>query len=356
MRSSIVVDALGLTVKIQTDHADAAAVRDAWSGARSGAIDSERVVNTGSPVDLASLSISTTLEAIAGRKGELLMFHACGLVRADGAVAAFVAASGTGKTTLARTLGTALGYLSDETVAVEFDGTVHPYRKPLSIIEQPGAPKAQRSPGSIALLELPDAPLRIAALVLLDRDEAFDSKFADIQHVGLIDALPSLVPQISYLGALPNGLGALAALSARVGGVVRVHYREAIQIQHRLDEVFERGGRSTNSATSHGVTVPPRHGVERTGWTQTDDVQWLDDGERVATFDRTTVRILEGVGAAVWRSLDVANDIETITHAVVTAIGPAPSADASALVLDALHTLRDAGLVSHFASAQSGPH
>ena len=72
--------------------------------------------------------------AIDQRAGEVIMLHAAGLALPDGRVVAFVAPSGTGKTTLSRTLGKAFGYVSDETVVINFDGTVTPYPKPLSVI------------------------------------------------------------------------------------------------------------------------------------------------------------------------------------------------------------------------------
>lgn len=343
-RSTVVVDALGSAVAIHVDDADADAVREAWSGALSRTADADRRADAASPLDLATLSTVTTLEAIGARRGELLMFHACGLARPDGAVAAFVAASGTGKTTLARTLGRVLGYVSDETIAVDADGTVLPYRKPLSIIEDAGAPKVQRSPGSIGLMELPDAPLRLAALVILERDEGFDAPDAELEPVDLLDALPALVPQMSYLGALPDGLGALAALHARIGGVVRIRYREAAQVLDRIDAAFEPAGTPAVRTLHHGITRQSTHHGGG-GWSRTDDVQWLDDGARVATFDRTTVRILDGVGAAVWQSLAEAATLETVTARVVALLGPAPTGDSPALVLQALQTLSAAGLV-----------
>lgn len=343
-RSTVVVDALGTTVAIHVDHADADAVREAWAGAISTMADADRHVDAASPLDLATLSTATTLEAIGARQGELLMFHACGLARSDGAVAAFVAASGTGKTTLTRTLARVLGYVSDETVAVDAEGAVFPYRKPLSIIEEAGAPKVQRSPGSIGLLELPDTPLRLTALVILERDEGFDAPAAELEALDLVDALPALVPQMSYLGTVPDGLGALAALHSRIGGVARIRYREAAQVLDLIDAVFDPAARPAVRTLHHGIT---HHTTDHDGgrWSRSDDVQWIDDGERVATFDRTTVRILEGVGTAVWQSLAEAATLETVTASVVALLGPAPTGDSSALVLQALQTLQDAGLV-----------
>ena len=72
----------------------------------------------------------------------------------DGGTVALVAASGTGKTTAGRVLGRRLGYVSDETIAVEHDLTVRAYPKPLSIVVNPATPrvKHERSPDDLGLL------------------------------------------------------------------------------------------------------------------------------------------------------------------------------------------------------------
>ena len=83
-------------------------------------VDGEGVrVLAGSVAQLEeSLTSTLTVEAIGVRRGDLLMLHACGVADESGRVLAFVAASGTGKTTMARLLGTRFGYVSDETVGV----------------------------------------------------------------------------------------------------------------------------------------------------------------------------------------------------------------------------------------------
>ena len=78
-----------------------------------------------------------TIASIRRRSGSCVMLHAAGLATDDGGTVALVAGSGTGKTTAGRLLGRSLGYVSDETVAVEHDLTVRPYPKPLSIVTDP---------------------------------------------------------------------------------------------------------------------------------------------------------------------------------------------------------------------------
>ena len=78
----------------------------------------------------ASLSIDVTLAALAQRAGELLLLHAAGLAAPDGGgVVVLVGPSGRGKTTAARVLGRHFRYVSDESIGIDTDGTVLPYRR-----------------------------------------------------------------------------------------------------------------------------------------------------------------------------------------------------------------------------------
>ena len=119
---------------------------------------------------LSGLSQQVTLAAIEAARGRAWMLHAAGIATPDGQVVVLVGPSGRGKTTASRALGAVYGYVSDETIAIDDDGRVWPYRKPLSVIEDPAAPKTQLPPSALGLQPLPDAELRVAAVVLLDRD------------------------------------------------------------------------------------------------------------------------------------------------------------------------------------------
>src|SRR3954469_15529505 len=132
------------------------------------------------------LTSAVTVALMTRRAGSLLMLHACGLAEPrTGATVALVAPSGTGKTTLARTLGTTWGYVSDETVALEEDGTVLPYPKPLSCLLTPDAEvKHQLAPDDCGLV--PAAPdLHIAAVLLLERR-------GDAARIPEVDVVPTL--------------------------------------------------------------------------------------------------------------------------------------------------------------------
>jgi hypothetical protein len=177
------------------------------------------------------LSPIITRLAVTGRSTDLTMFHACALADpATGDAAVLFGPSGTGKTTLARTLGTDFVYLTDETAAVTVNGLLVPYPKPLSILTNAeNRLKEQVSPGRLGLQPLGAGPYRLTALVQLDRDP---------EHLGLptlevlptVDALPEMVTQTSYTRLMDRPLHRLAALARSVGGVRRVTYAEASEL------------------------------------------------------------------------------------------------------------------------------
>jgi hypothetical protein len=174
------------------------------------------------------LTSAVTVALMTRRAGSLLMLHACGLTDpSTGATVALVAPSGTGKTTLARTLGTAWGYVSDETVAVQADGAVLPYPKPLScVISEDVEAKEQIGPDECGLLSSGDRDLYVAAVLLLERrPDAPRTPRLDV--VPTVHALAALAPETSYFTRLERPLGTLADILNSTGGLRRVTYREA---------------------------------------------------------------------------------------------------------------------------------
>lgn len=303
------------------------------------------------PVLLADLSQHVTLAAIEARRGELWMLHAAGVAASDGRVVVLVGPSGRGKTTAARTLGAHFGYVSDETVAIDAEGRVWPYRKPLSIIEHSGEPKAQRSPSSLGMRPLPDAPLRLAAIAVLDRrEDAGDD--AHVEEIDLGDALPDLVEQSSHLTSMPTPLRTIAAHVEAVGGVRRLTYREAASIVSVVGALAERAAAEVRpvgeaspvveageaDAVSSGYSRGPVH-----------DVLALDDPARIAVLqrgddDRGTVRIVAGVAPALWRAADGAS-LDRLTAAAVAEFGEPDTGDAGELVAEAAAELVEAGIL-----------
>ena len=172
-----------------------------------------------------ALAGAVTVRAIDQRAGEVIMLHAAGLALEDGRVVAFVAPSGTGKTTLSRTLGRHYGYVSDETVVIGLDGEVTAYPKPLSVITPKHHLKKQLAPDEEKLLMAP-TNLRLARVVLLNRVEHLEGDPV-VDDVPLLAGMTELAAQVSYLPRLAEPLRSVARAIERTGGLQRVTYSEA---------------------------------------------------------------------------------------------------------------------------------
>ena len=188
---------------------------------------------------VATLMMTTTQQItralIAARLGGLFLFHAGAVCTPGGETVAFVAPGRTGKTTLAAALGRHYGYVTDETVGVEFDGTVRPYPKPLSLRRGQG-PKVETSPDELELQPTPGSA-RLARIVFLQRDHPEDA--VEPEELDTLDAVTLLAEQMSGLGRTPRGLQRLAALLERTGPVRVMHYREAGTLAPVLAELLE---------------------------------------------------------------------------------------------------------------------
>lgn len=179
--------------------------------------------------DLATL-MSTGTQAIThalirAQVGRLLLLHAGAVSHLrTGRTLVFVAEGGTGKTTLARTLGRHYGYLTDETVGIDAGNHVLPYPKPLSLRTRAGRPKQETSPDALHLLHPETAPTVAQVVVLARRPELATPR---VRELGLLDAIAAITPQSSSLYALPRGLHRCAELIGATAPVLEVTYTEA---------------------------------------------------------------------------------------------------------------------------------
>lgn len=175
-----------------------------------------------------ALASAITVRAIDERAGEVIMLHAAGVALPDGRVVAFVAPSGTGKTTLSRTVGKMYGYVSDETVVISLDGSVTAYPKPLSVITGARPHKEQFGPDAEGLLAAP-LELRLARVVLLNREPDHQGEPV-LEPVDLLEGIAELAAQVSYLPRLAEPLRSLARSIESTGGLQRVTYAEAAEL------------------------------------------------------------------------------------------------------------------------------
>lgn len=361
MARTLLIDAVGSRIAIDLaalDAGDEAAVREAWSDATiaeeavRGLEPAATVAASGNDRErmLSSLSQTVTLTAIRAARGRAWMLHAAGIATPDGQVVVLVGPSGRGKTTAARALGAAYGYVSDETVAIDQDGRVWPYRKPLSLVGERAGTKIQLAASALGLLPLPDAELRIAAIVLLDRDPQHpDTPVVEITDVG--DALGTLVSETSFLHHQPAPLRFIAALATATGGIRTVRYREAATLASVIPELARPASAIVvPEVPEHAVTDAVRaHGRPRFSRAPVADEVGLDDPDRIALLTisakgRGEVIVLAGIAPAVWRAAEMAT-MEHLTDAATAAYGDPRGFDAAAAVRAAAGRLLDAGVL-----------
>ncbi|MGN8027002.1 ATP-binding protein [Microbacterium sp. 22242] len=344
---SLVVSAFG--VRIRLDFADgfdpeaAERIRRSWAGAQIAADDPREpdeiilVVPEDDQEALAeSLTVQVTLAALERRGGELVMFHACGVADPQGRVAAFVGPSGRGKTTLSRALGTHYGYVSDETVAVSPDLVVSPYRKPLSVVRA-GRPKEQVSPDAAGLLPVPDAPLRLGALVLLTRDA--DHPAPTLESVAFPEAIAEIAPQMSYLAELPRPLQTLAALCDRIGGVVRLTYPDAATVPPVIPELLDHD-------RVQEEWQPAQIEIEHPEYDLSGVTDAIRCGDRVVVLAQRWVHVLDGIAPVIWESLRQGRRTAQIVDDVIAEFGRPAAGDPAELVAVALGQLADAKVLT----------
>lgn len=240
---------LGTVVRVHLDNpADREAVESPWELCLLPGdleVPSERIVTLPATPDgpsrlvsLTTLTQDVTRSAIRAQSGRLLMFHAGALSNLEsGATVAYVAPGGTGKTTIAKTLGAGRGYVTDETVGVTLDGAVVPYPKPLSV-RRAGGGKDEVAPSRLGL-QPPSADPWLAGLLVVRRDPEHAGPPID-RAVDLLDAITLLAPETSALAELPAPLRNCRDVIERVGGVRHVLYREAHQLDELVAEVLRR--------------------------------------------------------------------------------------------------------------------
>ena len=347
MSGDYVIDAFGARWSLDTDGLDAAdrdRLHHLWErcrvpGARSGDEGVEPFVVT--DPDPYAVSRAVTLASLRRRSGSAVLLHAAGF-EAGGRVAVLVGPSGAGKSTAALTLGRELGYVSDETVAVEPDGTVSPYPKPVSVITDPAArwDKHEESPDSLGLREV-SGTAYAEVLVVLERDP--EREVPELTELPIVDALLAVIAQSSSTALLDRPLERLGQLASRSGGPYVLRYSEidaCVDLVHGLLDSADRPARNAWTTTPGGTgAADPLPGtVVRAAWTE---ALHADDGT-VVLIGEQLIR-LGPIGEVVWHAAATPVETATLHDLVVAELGAHP--DSESVVADGVAALVRTGVL-----------
>lgn len=342
----VVVRALGVAVGIPARDAETdARLRRQWSRALTSGpadvmLDETGLAGLAPDQHDYAVTVRVTMKALEATAGTRLNIHAGAVADDEGRTLAVIGASGSGKTTAIRALATRLGYLSDETVSLTDDLSVHPHPKPLSVIVDPSRPgrKASVSPDDAGLGVPPEHPT-LRRIVLLRRGHGSEG----LVPVSTPEAIVEIVPQTSSLALLEAPLHTLSRAIERCGGAFALHYDE---VGDHLDDLVALLG-STSEETPAAIHHPsvdteaPTPGQwSRSPWL--DAVQYDDE---LVVMVGDIAHLLAGLGTTVWLALARPATVADLVIAAETEHGPHP--DALALVEAALAELTESGLVAH---------
>jgi hypothetical protein len=282
------------------------------------------------------------------------MLHAAGIATDDGRVIGFIGPSGRGKTTASRALGSAFGYVTDETLAVMPDGVVVPYAKPLSLGERPGSKRTEAA-SALGLKPAAGRELRLAALVLLDRRPGIDRPYVELLE--LTEVLAELVPQTSFLTELDNPLRTLAEIAMSTGGVRRVVYSEADGLPALVDEILattsDDQATLTDVATAErdcdcfndvlqaeltGTEIPHVVGAPGT-YRRASHLDALLVDDQLLVMTPGVVTVLDGVGPIVWLAASDSTEDELRAAALRQLPEPPEGVDPSAVIASVIEEL-----------------
>ena len=257
-------------------------------------------------------------------RDDLLSIHAAGVVRGDGAVL-LPGSAGSGKTTLcARLLQRGAAYLSDDSVAVDRQGRLLGYPKPLGFkvgtweqFADAGLADLELDPGIQLVWQVPPsrlgAPIVSAAdpvAVVLPRFER-DAQL-QVEPVPRHEAAAALLGQAQNLPAfgVPAALEVIGRLAAGVPSY-SVVYGDA---RRAAPAVLDLIGRPHPAGGGYEVLRPEATAGPPTQPFPAGDVSALcfEDGALLVRGDTADFIAVERVGALVWPLFDGQRSVESI--------------------------------------------
>jgi hypothetical protein len=208
------------------------------------------------------------------------------------------------------------------------------------------APKTETPPSGLGLGVLPDTPLELTAIVLLDRRDDADEPTA--RTLTTVEAVAALTAHTSFLSHLARPLQFVAAILAETP-VVRLTYREARDLE-AIDAFWQTSGghkaaipaRGTVDTATDAADSPPAGRLRRAA---VADAIAPGDADQLLVLHDDVVHTLDGIAPTLWRALGAGGDGPGLVTALVAAHGHPPEGDAEQLVGAALDELGAAGLV-----------
>lgn len=299
--------------------------------------------------EISGLLVSAvTAAALEAAAGQLLLLHAAAVCdRATGATVVLAGPSGMGKSTAARLLGTSLGYVTDETVALAADLTLHPYPKPLSLFPDGRTwGKKQHSPGDLGLLE-PPTTLHLAGIVLLERSEEAP-EIPELTPLSTVEATVGLGPHTSYLSHLDRPLHRLAEAASCGAGAHLLRYRASADLLPAIKEVVATS--ALQGAPAPLAVVPaladdvPVAAQAALAAAPLDDLLATDQGG--AAFHGGLLVGLSPIALHVLQLVQTsAQDLESLTEALTSTFGTPTEGEPIALTAEIVTDLLRNGLL-----------
>lgn len=335
---------LALHFPADVDSSLEQAVRRAWTGALLPDITPPADADVHVPLvgaeperTLSELTATITRRAIERRRGEIWMTHAGGVADAEGRVCMLVGPSGAGKTTATRRLSRRFGYVSDETVAVEPDGRVLPYRKPLSLVVSGEDWKQQRAPEELGLRPLPGKPLRLTAVIVLDRSRHAPA----VPRAVPLDPLDALVAVAEHSSGLSSMQRPLSMIAERLAAAppYRLEYRDDADLSPLVVELL-----TASVARQQTIAQEPPLGVfdrmsgsdaPRPGhYRRAPFIDAVSDAGRLAVLRHIgqgegEVTVVSGIAPEIWRQCATDSDFAAIGERVASVHGSPPAGEAA---------------------------
>lgn len=297
---------------------------------------------------LSAISSSITIALIESNLGRGHLFHSAALLDAHDNAALLIGPSGAGKTTAAIRLGRTTRYLTDETAFVDWDAHVVPYPKPLSVIVDGAAVKAQVAPEELGLETPQTGRFPVTRLIVLNRQPCGSGGDPRCERLDLLAGLFALLPQVSRLSASPRPITALAGLIASIGGVERLSYVD-------IDDVGSGGlpDAPTLDPGSFAFSALDLSGIcdisadakleegPRFARARVDDA--IATGDHLVLAQASTVTALQGISATIWFETASARSRDELLETLRRIHGPSP--DDAAIADSALGELVAAGIL-----------